>query len=83
MKLPRDVSGEELALRLARFGYRLVRQTGSHMRLVSSYRGAEHRLTIPRHGVIRVGTLHQILREIAEYLDLDRDALLRALFGEK
>lgn len=83
MKLPRDVSGEELSRRLARFGYRVVRQTGSHMRLVSFLKGEEHRLTIPRHGELRVGTLHQILREISGYLNLDRDELLRQLFGEE
>ncbi|MCD6349098.1 MAG: type II toxin-antitoxin system HicA family toxin [Candidatus Korarchaeota archaeon] len=33
MKLPRDLDGEELAKLLKKFGYRLVRRTGSHMRL--------------------------------------------------
>ncbi len=33
MRLPRDLDGEELAKLLEKFGYRLVRQTGSHMML--------------------------------------------------
>lgn len=34
MKLPRDLSGERLAQLLQRhFGYRLTRQSGSHMTL--------------------------------------------------
>ena len=33
MKLPRDVSGEDLSRRLSRVGYTVVRQTGSHMSL--------------------------------------------------
>ncbi len=45
MKLPRDLNGEELAKLLEKFGYRVVRQTGSHMRLVKG----EHRITIPKH----------------------------------
>jgi predicted RNA binding protein YcfA (HicA-like mRNA interferase family) len=31
MKLPRDVSGADLAKRLGRLGYEITRQTGSHM----------------------------------------------------
>ncbi len=33
MKLPRDISGIELAKALARVGYVTTRQTGSHVRL--------------------------------------------------
>lgn len=83
MRLPRDVSGEDLQQRLVRFGYQVVRQTGSHMRLVSRYMGREHRVTIPRHQELRLGTLSQILREIADYLEMDRGKLLRELFGER
>ncbi len=48
MKLPRDVSGEELAVLLRRYGYEVTRQTGSHMRL-TTMQGGEHHVTIPRH----------------------------------
>ncbi len=37
MKLPRDISGEELARLLGRYAYRVVRQTGSHIRLASTF----------------------------------------------
>jgi len=33
MKIPRDLSGEELARLLIKFGYQVTRQTGSHLRL--------------------------------------------------
>ncbi|WP_447973804.1 type II toxin-antitoxin system HicA family toxin [Nitrospira sp. Kam-Ns4a] len=82
MKLPRDLGGEELARRLSRYSYRIVRQTGSHMRLVSSVKGTEHRVTIPSHRPLRVGTLHSILKEIADYLEMDRDALTEELLGQ-
>ena len=39
MKLPRDLGGEEFARLLSRYGYKVVRQSGSHMRLVSSIKG--------------------------------------------
>jgi hypothetical protein len=33
MRLPRDLSGEELIRKLRRLGYEQTRQTGSHVRL--------------------------------------------------
>ncbi len=46
MRLPRDVSGEDLARRLRVLGYEITRQTGSHMRLTTQ-EGGEHHVTIP------------------------------------
>ena len=72
MRLPRNLSGAELASLLARrYGYVLMRQRGSHMRLTSNYLGYEHHVTIPRHNPLRVGTLNQILDEVANYLGID------------
>ncbi len=44
MKLPRDMGGEELAALLGRYGYKIIRQTGSHMRLTSTSKGFEHHI---------------------------------------
>ena len=82
MKLPRDISGDELAKRLARFGYRITRQTGSHLRLTSIVMDREHHLTIPNHDSIKVGTFAAILGEAAHYLQMDREELLEELFGD-
>jgi predicted RNA binding protein YcfA (HicA-like mRNA interferase family) len=46
MRLPRDISGEELSALLQRHGYQITRQTGSHMRLTTLH-GGEHHITIP------------------------------------
>jgi predicted RNA binding protein YcfA (HicA-like mRNA interferase family) len=81
LKLPRDVSGEDLARSLRRFGYEITRQTGSHMRLTSIFKGSQHHVTIPAHGHLQVGTLAEILRDVASYLDLTREQLERNLFG--
>lgn len=35
MRLPRDLSGEALAQRLRALGYRVTRQSGSHLRLTT------------------------------------------------
>ncbi len=42
MKLPRDLSGEELAKLLKKYGYEVTRQTGSHMRLTTHVNGVHH-----------------------------------------
>jgi predicted RNA binding protein YcfA (HicA-like mRNA interferase family) len=80
MKLPRDLGGEELAQALARIGYRVTRQTGSHLRLTTTI-GGEHHVTIPKHKPLRVGTLNRALKEVAQHLGIDRQELLKRLFG--
>lgn len=81
MKLPRDLSGKELARLLQRYGYETTRQTGSHLRLTSRIKGAEHHLTIPAHRTLRVGTLSTILADVAIYLKMGRSALANELFA--
>jgi len=80
MKLPRDMGGEELAALLGKYGYKITRQTGSHMRLTSTSKGFEHHITIPRHKPLRVGTLSSIVNEIAAYLETKRQKLVEELF---
>lgn len=79
MKLPRDLSGRELAKALESFGYRVEHQTGSHLRLTSQDNG-EHHITIPNHSPIKIGTLSAILRDVASHFELTRDELLQQLF---
>jgi len=80
MRLPRDLSGEDLARALAALGYAVTRQTGSHMRLATQNHG-EHHITIPRHDALRVGTVAAILGEVAAHLGLSREALAERLFA--
>ena len=79
MKLPRDLSGADLAKALTRLGYRITRQTGSHLRLTTDL-PAQHHVTIPAHDPLKVGTLSGILGDVAAHLKLDRDELLQRLF---
>ena len=72
MRLPRDVSGDDLAKALADLGYRVTRQTGSHLRL-TTLEGGEHHITIPRHAALRVGTLAGILGDVAQHFALTRE----------
>jgi predicted RNA binding protein YcfA (HicA-like mRNA interferase family) len=79
MKLPRDLSGRELARELSSLGYRISRQTGSHLRLTTTQEG-EHHVTIPDHDSLRVGTLSGILGEVAEHFKLSKEELMTQLF---
>jgi predicted RNA binding protein YcfA (HicA-like mRNA interferase family) len=81
MRLPRDLSGDDLAQTLRQFGYRVTRQTGSHLRLTTVERG-EHHITISKHDPLRIGTLAAILRDVAEHFELSRQELVERLFGE-
>ena len=66
MKLPRDLSGDELAQALGR---------------LTTPEPTEHHLTIPRHAVLRVGLLSALLRDLAAPHDMGRDEWLDRLFG--
>jgi predicted RNA binding protein YcfA (HicA-like mRNA interferase family) len=79
-RLPRDVSGPELAKLLEAFGYAVTRQKGSHLRLTTQH-GGEHHITLPNHEALRTGTLSSILKDVAEHVGLTRDALVEQLFG--
>ncbi len=80
MKLPRDISGSDLAKALKVIGYEVTRQAGSHVRLTTTV-GGEHHVTIPQHNPLRVGTLSGILNDVAAHLGLSRDELLTKLFS--
>ena len=81
MKLPRDIGGEDLIKLLAKFGYEVVRQTGSHVRLKSEVMGKIHSITIPLHKPLKLGTLNNILSDVAEYLKISKKELVEKLFG--
>jgi predicted RNA binding protein YcfA (HicA-like mRNA interferase family) len=79
MRLPRNLSGDELIKRLQRFGYAPTRQTGSHIRPTRTAVNVEHHITVPRHNPLRVGALNNILTDVAQHLNISKDELLREL----
>jgi len=81
MRIPRDVSGQQLVRMMLRFGYQTTRQKGSHIR-VTTLQGGEHHVTIPDHSALRLGTLSSILTDVARHLGLSREALVEQLFGK-
>lgn len=81
MRLPRDLSGRELASLLHRhYGYEVVRQTGSHLRLSTDF-GGRHRVTVPAGETLRVGTLAAVLSEVAAHHGISRAEVEERLFG--
>lgn len=79
MKVPRDLSGAELAKALGKIGYGITRQTGSHMRLTTQS-PTQHHVTVPAHDPLKLGTLSGILGDVASHLKISRDELMRRLF---
>ena len=79
MKLPRDLSGAELIKLLCKhFGYRRVNQEGSHV-ILETTEPRQHRISIPDHAPLRIGTLNAILRAIATAKGVEKEDILRHL----
>ncbi len=75
MRIPRALSGHDLAKALRALGYERVRQDGSHLRLTTQ-RGGQHYVTVPNHNPIKVGTLTAILKAVAAHHKLTDEELL-------
>lgn len=80
MKTPRDIKPVELINALSSLGYSESRRTGSHIRLTTQMNG-EHHITIVSHGSLRIGTLHSILKEIANHFGISVEDLKEKLFS--
>jgi len=79
VKIPRDISGQDLIRYLKKLGYVPTRQSGSHIRLTTQEKG-EHHITIPNHNPIKIGTLSAILSDIGEHFGKTKDEIIRAIF---
>ena len=76
----RNISSDDLIKELRKaYGYDVVRQRGSHIRLTAQRKG-EHSITIPAHDPIAVGTLKGILDDVAAHFEISRDEVQKELF---
>ena len=74
----RSLSGEEIVRILARFGFQVISQRGSHVKLRRlAESGHKQTLHIPLHNELRRGTLHAIYQQALMYIP---DADLRPHF---
>jgi predicted RNA binding protein YcfA (HicA-like mRNA interferase family) len=79
MKIPRDLSGQDLIKSLKKLGYEIDRQVGSHARPTTSLNGTHH-ITIPNHSPIKIGTLSSILSEVANHHKNTKEEIIKILF---
>jgi predicted RNA binding protein YcfA (HicA-like mRNA interferase family) len=79
MKIPRDVSASVLLKAPARLGYVKTRQKGSHIRLSRVSVETTHHLTIPNHDPIKLGTLRNILKDVAANTKIGIDDIIEFL----
>ncbi len=76
MKMPRDLSGAELIKLLCKhWGYRRVNQEGSHV-ILETDTPRHHRIAVPNHNPMRIGTLNAILRAVAEAQGVEKESIL-------
>jgi predicted RNA binding protein YcfA (HicA-like mRNA interferase family) len=79
MKVPRDLSGQELVKVLCRdWGYRKVHQEGSHI-VLETDQPSHQRIAVPAHKSLRIGTLNAILKAVARQKNVSRDEILQSL----
>ena len=74
VKLPR-LSGHELIKILVQFGFKKIRQKGSHVMLIKYSRQGNIGCVVPLHDELETGTLLGILRQAK----ISRDEFLREL----
>ena len=74
-----SVNGKTLIKALEKQHYFISRQKGSHVRLTRTFENKTHHITIPLHSPLKTGTLHGILKEIAEYLQITKTELITLL----
>jgi len=79
MKLPRDLGGVDLIKVLCKhFGYMLVNQEGSHV-ILETKDPRQHRISVPEHSQLRIGTLNSILRAVATAKGVEKEDILSRL----
>jgi predicted RNA binding protein YcfA (HicA-like mRNA interferase family) len=77
-RLP-QVSGRTLVAFLEHQGYTVLRQRGSHVRLVFQRGDETHFITVPNHKVIAKGTLGDILTAVSRATGVPKSDLIELL----
>jgi predicted RNA binding protein YcfA (HicA-like mRNA interferase family) len=80
--IPSDLKGKDLVKKLESFGYEVVRQNGSHIR-IQTLKNGKHSETIPNHNPMAKGTLRTILKNVAAHFNISLDDLISRLFANK
>lgn len=79
MKLPRSLRGEDLAQHLCRhWEYKKLHQVGSHI-ILQTEQPVSHRIAVPAHNPLKIGTLNAILSDVAAHKGVRKDDVLKGL----
>ena len=79
MKVPRNLSGAELIKLLCKhYGYVRIHQVGSHV-ILQTETPAHHRIPVPDHAPLRLGTLNAILNAVARAQGIGKSDILAKL----
>ena len=79
MRLPRDLSGRDVARALVRaLESRIVHRRGSHI-VMEKERPTHQRIAIPDHSIRRVGTLNAIIKSIASDKGVEKNVVISFL----
>jgi predicted RNA binding protein YcfA (HicA-like mRNA interferase family) len=79
MKLPRNLSGEDLVKHLCKcWGYRRIHQVGSHV-VLQTEQLEPHRIAVPAHTPLKIGTLNGIVFSIAAHKSVSKEDILKDL----
>lgn len=76
--LLKNITGLELIKKLKPFGYEVIRQTGSHIR-IQTLIGGKHSETIQNHNPLKTETLKSNLRNIAKHHGIEIEELERRI----
>ena len=79
MKIPRDLNAADLIGVLCRhFSYTRVHQVGSHV-ILETDEPTYHRIAIPNHNPLRIGTPSSILNAVSAVKQIDKKEILQRL----
>jgi predicted RNA binding protein YcfA (HicA-like mRNA interferase family) len=79
MRIPRGIAGAHLVEVLCRrWDYKRVHQVGSHV-ILETQTPSHHRIAVPNHHAVRLGTLIAILRAVSAHKGVSRDDVTATL----
>ena len=79
-KIPRDIGASDLIkIPGQAYGYKLTRQTGSHIRITTENPN-QHHITIPNHNPVKLSTLSAILNDVVMHLQKTKQQVIEELF---
>lgn len=74
------LSGDDIVKILSSFGFNLLSQKGSHIKLRRVKNGLDETLIIPNHAPLRKGSLKAIFNQASKYIS--RDELYPHFYSE-